>query len=81
MRSLTRTGLENFVDVMDRINRDAGYRRFLANYIINVDCYYNPAQYLLSRYCTAALLVCRGNGEIEPAQPPAPVTVPEVTEI
>jgi len=80
VRSLTKHGVESFTDVMDRIQRDAGYRRFLANYLINVDCYYNPAQYLLSRYCRAAFACRRGNGEIEPAQPPAPVTLPEFTD-
>jgi hypothetical protein len=67
--SLRKHGASDHPDVWDRINRHEPYRRSMANYLINVDCYYNPAQYVLSKYCRHALQIARQMKEIEEAAP------------
>ena len=81
LRSLVKQGVAQHPDVMDRITRHAPYRTTLANYLINVDCYYNPAQYLLSKYCKAALKLARELGEMPEATPPPPIRLPEFPDL
>jgi hypothetical protein len=76
LRSLIKLGVVDYAEVMDRINQNPQYRITLAQYLLNVDCYYNPAQYLLSTYCQAALEKCRALNEVPPAPPRDVVDLP-----
>ncbi len=66
MKSLNKNKGTDYVDVQDRIRRHAPYRVSLAEHLMNVDCYPNPAQYLLSKYCKYALEMARNAGEVAP---------------
>ena len=71
LKSLIKYGVVQFKTVEERIETSHQYRSVLANYIINANSFYNPAQYLLSKYCLLALQVSRRLGE-----KPYPVMLP-----
>jgi len=81
LRSLVKLGVVQYTDVRDRITRNAQYRTLTANYLVNVDCYYNPAQYLLSKYCVFALETARQLGEMPRAEPSRDVPLPQFDDI
>jgi len=81
LNSLVRLNACNYVDVTDRINRNAQYRTSLAEYLINIACYYNPAQFALSRHCKLALTLARQLGEIPMADHPQGFDLPEFDDI
>ena len=68
LKSLNKN-VTNYPDVMDRIKSSAPFRINLANHLLHLDCYPNPAQYLLSRYCTYALTLARQLDEVEQITP------------
>ena len=70
-----------YTDVWDRINKYAPYRISLANHLIHVDCYPNPAEYLLSQYCTYALRIARELEEVPQITPLEPVQLHRYTDV